>query len=90
MPSSEACINGRPGRSATFQNDSAMPSAEKRPLHEVIVAYRRAAGGHQHIYTNGAGVPDRRDGGVEPIRHHAEIEHFCALVTAHRCQSEAT
>ena len=45
---SRPCISGRPGRIATFQNDSPCPPP-RRPLHEIVVADRSAAGGHKNV-----------------------------------------
>ena len=79
MAPSRPCISGRPGRIATFQNDSAMPSAANALPHQIVVANRSAAGRHQNIGVKIAGAPHRVDRLIEVIGHDAEIGDGCAF-----------
>ena len=78
------CISGRPGRSATFQNDSDTPSAAKALLDEVVVADRGAAGRHQHVCAGLPRAPDRGNGVVDAIGNDAEIDHLRAFTLRQR------
>ena len=84
MSPSRPCIIGRPGRTATFQNDSVEPLGGERLLDEVVVADRGAACRHQHVGGGVARTSHGRDRLVEPIRDKAEVDYLapCACARA--------
>ena len=67
MAPSRPCIIGRPGRSATRQNDSVEPFGGERLLHQIVLADRGAAGGHQNIGAAVARAADRRGDVLDPV-----------------------
>ena len=81
-PPSRPFIIGRPGRSATRQNDSSSPSAFEPALDEVVVADRGAAGRHQDVGAGIARAADRGAGRLDLVRHDAEVDHLGAFARA--------
>ena len=51
--------SGLPGRMAIFQKSNSMPAVAERLLHEVVLADRGAAAGHQQIGARGGLRPSR-------------------------------
>ena len=59
MTPSRPCISGRPGRSASRQNDKLHAFGGERLLHKIVIADRRAAAGDENIGVELARAADR-------------------------------
>ena len=89
MPSKRPCIIGRPGRSATRQNDSSKPSIGKCPLDQVVLADRCAAGGHENVCIE---LPCVAHGGrdvLDTVPNDAEFVHFGSIQARKRGEGKA-
>ena len=89
MAPSRPCISGRPGRIAIFQNDSSHAFGRERPVDEIIIADRSAAGRHQNIGVEIARAPHRLDRLIELVGHDAEIDEVGAFGADQRRKRKA-